>query len=665
MPLPDKSLAGLLLTTLLVLAVVVFSPAQELENGAGLDLLYALRGPRPAPESITIITLDSRSARDLGQSHRPERWPRGLHARLVDGLAERGARAIGFDVLFEREREPADDQALAAALHKAGNVTLIEGVSRESITGARGEILASMDRLTQAQPLLRDAAWANGPFIMPKTPDGVIEFWSAVPSVGDRPSLPLLMALRMGHQGTGPADAQRRILNLYGPIGSIRTIPYSTALELVANPSAGDAAFRGKAVLIGFSEFNQSRQADMFRTPYSTPDGLDISGVELCATALGNLLEDSSLERPPLAATAAGVLAWGLLLALPWWRCTSPRRAMAITLGLALGWLIVAWACFTWAHLWLPVILPAFIAPLVAATNGITLQMRAARQRERQLVRALDRGLSRQGNAKLAALLKGHDGGRTAHGVCLCSDIESYTSLSEGLSPAATLDMLNRYFAIFTPLIEAHGGHVMDIAGDSAMCFWLADDSAADACGRARAAALALHQKMNEDSVPGALKTRFGLHYGPVFLGEVGSDQHRELRVVGDIVNTSSRIQGGNKPLGTRILVSAAVVSHGRDGARQGYTRALGAFALIGKRAPLELYEIRPAPLPAELGNTFETARTAYISDAPEAALPHLQRLLEQLPNDGPTLFYLQRCKDRLAGLPIPDGDGHIVMTSK
>ena len=75
------------------------------------------------------------------------------------------------------------------ALRNAGNVTLIEGISAESVTGARGEILASMDRLTQAQPLAARCSLANGPFIMPKTPDGVIEFWSAVPSVGG-PAVP-------------------------------------------------------------------------------------------------------------------------------------------------------------------------------------------------------------------------------------------------------------------------------------------------------------------------------------------------------------------------------------------------------------------------------------------------------------------------------------------
>lgn len=661
---PDKTFAGFLLSTLLVLAMVMFSPVQELENGAGLDLLYALRGPRPAPESVVIITLDSRSARDLGQSPRPERWPRILHARLVNGLAERGAQAIGFDVLFEREREPDDDRALADAFRRSGNVTLIEGISRETVSGPDGRTLASVDRLTQALPLLRDAAWASGPFIMPKTPDGVIEFWGTVPSVGDRPSLPLLMARRMGRDLEGAQNGQRHILNLYGPIGSVRTIPYSAALELVADPAAGDAAFRGKAVLIGFSEFNQSRQADMFRTPYSTPDGLDISGVELCATALGNLLEDVSLERPSPLASNVGLLAWGLLLALSW-RLTSTRRALAVTLTLALGWVAVAYASFAWAHLWLPIILPTAIAPLIAVAGGLALHMRAARQREDQLAKALDRGLSLQGSAKLAKLLQGHDGGRSVHGVCLCSDIESYTSLSEGLSPEATRDALNSYFEIFIPVIEAHGGHVMDIVGDSAMCLWLADDSAADACSKAREAALELHQRLNEDETPGALKTRFGLHYGQVFLGEVGSDQHRELRVIGDIVNTSSRIQGGNKPLGTRILASGAVVSHGGDSPCYGYARALGAFTLVGKKTPLELHEILPAPQPPALASAFATARIAYAADAPEAAMAHLHQVLEELPHDGPARFYLQRCRDRLNGSQVPDGDGHIVMTSK
>ena len=666
----DKTLFGLVLASLLTMAAALFSPARDMEQGAGLELLYALRGTRQAPQEVVIITLDSRSARALGQSERPERWPRHLHARLINGLVDRGARVIGFDVLFERAREPEGDQALAAAIHRAGNVVLMEGLSREAVTRPDGQIIAHVDHLTRPLPMLQDAAWASGPFIMPKTPEGIFEFRGFIPSIGDHPSLPMLMAQLMT-AGTPAAispspDTRLHALNLYGPLGSIRTLSYTEALERVADPVSGDAAFRGKAVLIGFSEFNQSRQGDIFRTPYSTPDGLDISGVELCATALSNLLDGSTLLRPQGATLLAALLAWSAALAALW-RFASTPRALALSAGLGLAWIgLAAWS-FAGHQVWLPVILPGLVAPLAATAFGLLSHGRAARQRERDLEKALALGLSRKGSEKLVALLRGHDGGRSVHGVCLCSDIEAYTGLSETLSPAATTEALNRYFARFLPVVEAHGGHVMDIVGDSAMCLWLADDGSADACRRACAAALELHRLMNEAPVGDdtALPTRFGLHYGSVFLGEVGADTRRELRVVGDIVNTSSRIQSANKALGTRILASAAVLDRHTDAPGAGYARHLGRFVLAGKRSPIELYELSPTSRPADACQAFDTARQAYAADALDVARLHLRIALAASPGDGPARFYVERCESRLAGQPLPDADGCIVLTQK
>ena len=672
----DKTFFGLVLASLLTMAAVLLSPARDMEHGIGLELLYALRGTRQPPQEVVIITLDSRSARALGQSERPERWPRHLHARLVNGLTDRGARVIGFDVLFERAREPDGDQALAAALHRAGNVVLMEGLSREAVTHPDGEIIAHVDHLTRPLPLLQDAAWASGPFIMPKTPEGVFEFWGFIPSIGDHPSLPMLMAQLMT-AGTPAAispspDIRLHALNLYGPLGSIRTLSYVEALDRVADPVSGDAAFRGKAVLIGFSEFNQSRQGDIFRTPYSTPDGLDISGVELCATALSNLRDGSALLRPQGAPLLAALLAWSALLG-GLWRFAGTSRALALSAGLSLAWIGLAGWSFAWQQVWLPVILPGLIAPVVATAFGLLSHGRAARQRQRDLEKALELGLSRKGSEKLVALLRGHEGGRSVHGVCLCSDIEAYTSLSETLSPAATTEALNRYFARFLPVIEANGGHVMDIVGDSAMCLWLADDtadnSAADACHQACAAALALHHLMNEAPAgdPTALPARFGLHYGPVFLGEVGADARRELRIVGDIVNTSSRIQGANKALGTRILASDAVLAQqpAAPDLSPAHARHLGRFVLAGKRSPIDLHDLTPTPLPADARQAFDTARQAYAEDALDLARLHLRIALAASPGDGPARFYVERCETRLAGEPLPDADGCVVLTHK
>lgn len=646
---------------------MLLSPLRDVENGAGLKLLYSLRGTRSPPRAVMIITLDSQSARALNLPTRPERWPRQLHARLVEGLIDRGAGAIGFDVLFEREREPDGDQALAAALRRAGNVVLVESVAREEVKAADGRLLASADRRVQPLPLFREAAWASGPFIMPKTPDGVVEFWSHIPSVGDQASLPMLLMQRMhSTAGLPPAalaapDNRRRTLNLYGPIGSIRTIPYHEALRLIDDPTAGAAAFGGKAVLVGFSEFNQSRQSDMFRTAFSTADGLDVSGVELCATALGNLLDDSALRQPEEGWLIVLLLGWSVALILPW-RLARTSQALMLTGTLALAWIGFAVYSFSYLNLWLPVIVPGFAAPVLAVVFGLGLHVLFSLRRERQLEHALELGLTRQGNEKLALMLQGHQAGRTVHGVCLCSDIEGYTTLSETLSPEATRDALNRYFNRFIPVVEAHGGHVMDIVGDSILSLWLAEDSAAAACSGARAAALELHRLMNgpEDGV--ALKTRFGLHYGPVFLGEVGATHHREIRAVGDIVNTSSRIQGLNKLLGTRVLASSAVLAVGGDG---GNARPLGQFVLAGKNRPIEIHELRAEALSAALAEAFETARLAYAGGAVEQAAPMFARILEALPGDGPSRFYHDRCQAHLGGQSLPDSDGCIGISIK
>ena len=56
------------------------------------------------------------------------------------------------------------------------------------------------------------------------------------------------------------------------------------------------------------------------------------------------------------------------------------------------------------------------------------------------------------------------------------------------------------------------------------------------------------------------LPTRIGLHSGNIILGSIGAMDHYEYHPIGDIVNTSERIQGLNKYLGTRILVSEEVI---------------------------------------------------------------------------------------------------------
>ncbi|MDD3352353.1 adenylate/guanylate cyclase domain-containing protein [Zoogloea sp.] len=649
----------LVVATVLGSTLALLPSLAGLENGLGLDLLYGLRGARTPPRPVVIIAIDSRSARILGQSERPERWQRSLHAQLVDGLNAAGARVIGFDVHFERAREADQDAALAAAIRRTGRVILVENVTRETIDGPGGERLAHLDKRTLPLPLLAASAKATGPFVLPKTQHGINEYWGYIPGVADHPSLPVLMAREMGTPHLAGLDNHPRPLNLYGPIGTIRTLSYADALALLDDPAQAVHTFQDKAVLVGFSESNQSRQSDIFHTPFSRDDGVDLSGVELAATAVANLLDGSALRRLPPPAETLLILGWVLALTLPW-LLFGTRRALLASALLTLSWLSVAALAFAGTHWWLPVVVPVMVAPLLITAGGLLLHVHAARQRAQHLEHALDLGLTRRGSEKLATLLQGQEGGRTVHGVCLCSDMVSYTRFSEGLDPEASRNALNRYFELFIPIVETHGGHVMDIVGDAVMSLWLADDSALDACRRACQAALALDHLMNDAQAPsGAHPTRFGLHYGPVFLGEVGNDQHRELRAVGDIVNTTSRIQGCNKILGTHILASAAVC--GRSALPH---RNLGNFLMAGKQTPVELHEILSRPLPAPHAALFEDIRLTYAASAPHATLKASEAFLSLAPEDGPTRFFRQRSQERLRGLH-PSDEGCVILATK
>lgn len=637
----------LALPSLGVITALWWSPLSDLEAGPGLTALYAWRGTRAAPPELLIVSIDIASARTYGLPERLDRWPRARHAELIDALHQSGARVIGFDILFMEPRDAASDAQLAAAVRRCGRVVLVEAVTREPVQDAHGRTIASVDRRLQPLPALREAALATGPFILPKSPQGIVEFWPHLPTLGDLPALPTLMAQAMGHPaglriGTTPAD--RRVLNLYGPLGTLQTLPYTEAIRLARDPQLGPQTFDGKAVMVGFSEANQSRQADAYPTPYTRDDGVDISGVELGATALANLLDGSSLHRLSTGAEWALLLAWTALLTLPWMLLPLAWAAVATTaLTLAHAWGVAQ--AFAIAHWWLPVILPLAAAPVVTSGLGVWQQARRSRRRQAALESAMEQGVSRVGLERMLATLGHYGAGQTVHAVCLYSDIEGYTALSESLPPAQMRERLNRYYQRFLPLIDAHGGHVADTVGDSIMAIWLADDHPQTACRRAADAALALHEHLNIHPTDGALPTRFGLHLGPVYLGPVGTDWHREIRAVGDLVNTCSRIQSLNKQLGTRILVSEAVA----QALPQTNQRPLGPFVLAGKSHALALVELRApqAAVPPLAAAAFRQGLAAFAQGRLRTAHSWFEHSAHQSPDgrDAVASFYMTLCE--------------------
>ncbi|RYF78601.1 MAG: adenylate/guanylate cyclase domain-containing protein, partial [Comamonadaceae bacterium] len=177
------------------------------------------------------------------------------------------------------------------------------------------------------------------------------------------------------------------------------------------------------------------------------------------------------------------------------------------------------------------------------------------------------------------------------------TDIHGFTALAESTAPAVLVDQLTQYFNAASDVITRHGGTIDKFMGDGIMVLWGAPTELPDAALQASRAALALLQALDTLNADWAARglagfdTRIGIHTGPVIAGVLGAHDRLAYTAVGDTVNVASRIEGINRDLGTRVLVSdtTAQALAGRLP-----TRRIEAVELRGRQRPLMVYELLP-----------------------------------------------------------------------
>jgi adenylate cyclase len=455
-------------------------------------------------------------------------------------------------------------------------------------------------------------------------------------------------------------------LNFYGPPATITTIPYYEVLE--QGRSSNDRKYidlKNKAVFVGVSERLQTEQRDGFFTVFSQPTGVDISGVEIAATAFANLLEDMPIRPVYMPVQAVALFLWGLLLAAVC-RFFSPLLAAISLTGISLFHLFAAHYEFAHSGIWYPLIIPLMIqAPLAFFVTVLWRYFDTSKERQ-SIRKAFGYYLP---NEVVDQLLRNIGdigaGGQVIYGTCMCTDAEKYTTLSESMDSKELRRFLNEYYeALFEP-VRRHGGIVSDVVGDSMMALWTTTDSDDSMRDRACKAALEIFNTIKQSSEAAALHlpTRIGLHSGHMFVGDVGAVDHYEYRAVGDIVNTVSRIEGLNKRLGTYILVSAEVL-YQLDGF---LTRELGEFLLKGKTKPVLLHELiclreESSDKQRRTSAAFSEALSAFKRKSWEKAKAKFDKCLEMDPKDGPSLFYLELCEAFTESPPGQEWEGLVCL---
>jgi class 3 adenylate cyclase len=161
-------------------------------------------------------------------------------------------------------------------------------------------------------------------------------------------------------------------------------------------------------------------------------------------------------------------------------------------------------------------------------------------------------------------LVKGDVGlaGESRHVSILFSDIRGFTSMSESMPPAQVVSFLNDYFSEMVEAVFEQGGVLDKFMGDGLMAVFGSMSDMPDHPRRAVLTALRMKSllgKINGNrSMHGEppISIGIGVHTADVIVGNIGSRRRLEYTVIGDGVNTCSRVQALNKEFGTTILIT-------------------------------------------------------------------------------------------------------------
>ncbi len=600
----------MLIGLLVSVAVTAFSRTGVLAGWEtrAVDTFLFLRDRVAAPE-ITLVVIDDDAFQALGQR---QPLSRRYVADLADFLLTSGARVVAFDLVLTAPTAPAEDQALLATVSRwsaarpgsllfatfampadpdgAGGYTLLPPFAPElaGLLGFANAPIGADGMVRRFTPVLPRAGGGWLPALSLTTlaaSAGLPPAELAKRLAGDGAAIPLPLREPSGALA-GPTEtpvsqlaARSWRIDFTGPVGAFTTFPSEPLVQLARAGTIPDQdnPFRDRIVLVG-ATFAESRDH------FPTPTGL-MAGVEIHAHMVNTLLSRRALLPPP----------WYLNVALLTLVCVSisvlslwlrPLWLALVGLALVAGLVAASYEAYTRGGYWLDFLAP-LIGMLVYLQGAHVLRRRRLRSAFGQYVspEIMDRVL--QTGTPL--------GGEVRRVTVLMSDLRGFTTMAERLAPEIVSEMLNEYFTAMVDVILAHRGLVQDFIGDAIMAVYGAPLDDPEHCWHAAHTAVAMHAALEglnrrwEAQDRGPLAMGIAVHTGEAFAGTLGAPRKKKYAVLGDTVNTTSRMEGLNRDLGTGILISGAVLAVLKD---RVVVRDRGSVTVKGRRQPIEIHEL-------------------------------------------------------------------------
>lgn len=414
----------------------------------------------------------------------------------------------------------------------------------------------------------------------------------------------------------------------------------------------------GKIVLIGLTAIGTH---DRNPNPFGPREPL----VSAHGNFINTVLTENYLHPMSVGANVFLIIGCSLLLALlvGW---TKRSASVLAWLGLSGGYLAAAYYAFSrhnvieWNMIYAEV---SFFLTMI----GVTFYRFVTEERQKRKTRgAMQMYLTPEVVDQV--LNEGLKlGGETAELTVFFSDIQGFSTISEKIGdPEKLVFFINRYMDEICAPLRARRGCIDKFIGDAVVAFWGAPvrlpNHAAEACLaalEAKAAEEPLRRQFRAEGFP-EIYTRIGLNSGPVLVGNMGSSFKFNYTVMGDTVNLASRLEGANKNYGTYIMIGERTYELAKTAIE---ARELDLLTVKGKTLPTRVYQLvaRKGELTAaqkEGFGLFEEALKLYRGRKFQEAEKRLADVLRLLPEDPPSLIYIERCRLLQAEPPADDWDG-------
>jgi len=561
------------------------------------DQLFTSRPPSP---NIVIAGIDDNTLDTYG---RWAEWPRSLHAQAIDNLRQAGAKVIGFDVIFVDSSS--DDELLATAMIEADNVVLA-AVGTQLVTQGESEVIYDNFLLPIAS--VKQAASNIGHANVLPDGDGTVRRIPLIvkSSSGEvYPSLALAVLYRLFsmalpqeyllENGTVnlvardiPVDTSYCLrINFSADVGKRPYIPYGDIISGDFDPSL----VNNKIVLIGMTA---TGEPDTWAIPTAVSN---VPGVLIHAGAIDTILTERFLvESGSIITLMIMLLLIGItVFALPrcgTWYWTDIAKGVGITVGLFAAYLIGSFFAFDRGYI-LSLFYPLLLLPVLYISNVV--YMVVSEQSDKRFVKELfGRYISPQIAREIVNQADTGElrlGGEEREVSVLFADIRNFTQISEQLSPEDIVKMLNTYLSAVTDAVVQHNGIVNKFAGDNIMAVWNAPQPqpghALSAIQAAWEAQRRLAELQQSDNLGILVQFGIGINTGIALAGNIGSVGRTEYTVIGDSVNTASRICSSTP--GGEIWIGAETYSQTKDYIK---TEELQSQKLKGKEAPVIVYRV-------------------------------------------------------------------------